>query len=156
MAAHQLRTPLASLLIALQLLQRKNISASRRAEMTEVAKNEGDRIKHLADQLLDWEKIEAKSALMLAPVSIVAATRALVTKYQVTDQEQHQFHIDAPKPEPIVDADLDAVEQILNNLIDNAIKYSPANSTITIAFALAPENRVDISVRDQGSGHSVR
>jgi PAS domain S-box-containing protein len=152
-AAHQLRTPLTSLLLSLDLLQRKNISAKRRAEMMKIARFDGERLKRLADQLLDWRQlVENKSTIRLEPVSIIAATRTLVQESEMTDQAKHRFQVDAPKPEPLVDANLDAVEHIMRNLIDNAINYSPAASMIRVAFTLGPMDRIDISVSDEGPG----
>src|SRR5690606_22181007 len=63
----------------------------------------------------------------------------------------HQFEIDIPADFPVVEADAERIEQVLTNLVDNAVKYSPEGGTITIGGKVTADE-VIVSVGDEGIG----
>jgi len=152
MVTHQLRSPLTSVLSALELFERRNLAEERRAELWAIIKTEGNQLKKLADQFLEHQAA-AKSALpvKLEPLSVAALVRQLVHQFQTAPSKRH-FRIQAASPEPLVFADSDRVEHVLRNLLDNAVSYSPTGSRIIVRIKPQDENWVDVSVQDRGAG----
>lgn len=67
------------------------------------------------------------------------------------DDRHHRFHLEIETPVPTIRADRDFLEHIFLNLLTNALKYSPENTTITIAVS-SDESAWHFSVRDEGIG----
>lgn len=150
--AHQLRSPLTAVLSALQLLERPNLSEARRAEMWNILRGDGERLKRFADQFLDLEAVtKSQRPLQMSPLPIVSTTRALVRKFRA-DQHKHQFHVRASKRNLIALADLDRVENILRNLLDNAVSFAPTGTRITITIKSRQDDFIQVSVQDRGPG----
>jgi PAS domain S-box-containing protein len=150
--AHQLRSPLSAVLSAMQLLERPNLSPEHRAEMWAILKHDGQRLKRFADQFLDLEAVlKSERPLNLEPLSIAALARAMVRSLRA-DKTQHRFHIETSPKNLLAYADEWRVENILRNLLENAIAYSPAGTLITITVKPTTEQMILVSVRDQGPG----
>ncbi|MEW5718742.1 MAG: GAF domain-containing protein [Chloroflexota bacterium] len=152
MITHQLRSPLSSVLSALDLFERRNLPDKQRAELWAIIKTEGNQLKKLADQFLERQAV-AKSPrpVQLEPLSVAVLARRLVRQFQ-TAPSKHHFRIQTSRAEPLAFADTHRVEQVLRNLLDNAISYSPAGSRITIRIKSRDADWVDVSVQDCGAG----
>lgn len=127
-----------------------------RGPFLERVKHEADRLEELIQDLLKLAKIESgEQPLELEPVPLDAAIVECLER-QATRAEaksMRMFEV-PPKDAPnniAAFADADAVGHILDNLVDNAIKYSPTGGTITVRWG-AVENRVFIEVEDTGHG----
>jgi signal transduction histidine kinase len=117
-----------------------------------ILKSDGERLKRFADQFLDLEAVtKSQRPLQMEPLAIISVVRALVRKFR-TDQHKHRFHVRASKRHLIALADLERVENILRNLLDNAISYAPPGTRITITIKPLPNNLIQVSVQDQGPG----
>ncbi len=150
--AHQLRSPLTAVLAALQLLERPNLSVERRAEMWTALKRDGQRLRRFADQFLDLEAaLKSVRPLNMEPLSIAGLVRTLVRSFQ-TQKSRHRFHVKSTPKNLLAFADEWRVENVLRNLLDNAIAYSPPETLITITIKPIPDQMLLISVRDQGPG----
>ncbi len=152
MVAHQLRSPLSAVLSALQLLERRNLSTARRTVLWGVIRSDGARLKKFANEFLELEgTVKSPRPLQLEPFSIVTLARRLAPSFK-NAKHPHHFRVISSKPDPIVYADTWRVENVLRNLMDNAVNYSPVNSFITIKIQALSEDSVDIAVHDQGNG----
>jgi PAS domain S-box-containing protein len=152
MVAHQLRSPLSAVLSALQLLERQNLSTARRTVLWGVIRSDGARLKKFANEFLELEaSVKSPRPLQLEPFSIVTLARRLTHNFK-SAKHRHHFRVTSSKPDPIVYADTWRVENVLRNLMDNAVNYSPANSLITINIQVLSADWVDIAVHDQGDG----
>jgi PAS domain S-box-containing protein len=152
MVAHQLRSPLTAVLSALELFERRNLSEDRRAELWTIIKTEGNQLKRLADQFLEHQAAaKSEQPIHLEPLSVVAIARRLVRQFQVA-QSTHRFQLKPSRPYPMVSADSNGLEQVLRNLLDNAVSYSPAGSLVTLQIESQDEDWVDVAVQDQGAG----
>jgi PAS domain S-box-containing protein len=150
--AHQLRTPLSSLLSALQLLERQGMSERKRAALWRIVKSEGTRLKEFSNRFLDLEaEIKSPRLLQWEALSIGALVRRVAHDFAIGKPEYH-LHVKSPKPDPIVYADVWRVENILRNLLDNAASYSPESTQVTLFVQLLDNGMVDIAVQDQGDG----
>ena len=153
--SHELRTPLTSIKGFIRTLLDDAdgyYDRDTQAEFYQIIDQECDRLVRLINDLLNVSRIEAGRALdlNLKPVDL----RNLISKV-VTSQEsyttRHQLEIDAPLDLPTVIADEDKIDQVLTNLINNAIKYSPDGGAVLVA-ARNTGREVEVSVTDHGIG----
>ncbi len=152
MITHQLRSPLSSVLSALELFERRNLPDKQRGELWAIIKSEGNQLKRLADQFLEHQATTiSPRPVQLEPLSVAALARRLVRQFQ-TAPGKHHFRIQTSRVEPFAFADAHRVEQVLRNLLDNAVSYSPAGSRITIRIKSRDAEWVDVSVQDCGAG----
>ena len=152
MVAHQLRSPLTAVLSALELFERRNLSEERRTELWAIVKAEGNQLKKLADQFLEHQAaVKSTLPLKFETLSVVSLARQLVRQFQ-TDKSQHRFRVQSSNPEPLAFADSNRVENVLRNLLDNAVSYSPVGSLITLRIKRQDEEWIDVSVQDFGAG----
>jgi signal transduction histidine kinase len=155
MLSHELRTPLAAIkgFASTLLLDRTDWSDEQRVELVTVIEEECDRMTRLVSDILDSAVIEAgELRLDLEPILIRHVARRVVDTMSLRSRAHH-IVLSIPETFPIVLADAQRVEQILTNLLDNAIKYSPDGGLIVVRGEVAdhaPE--VIISVADEGVG----
>jgi signal transduction histidine kinase len=118
----------------------------------ELLNSQTSRLGRLVDELLDVSKIESgKLAFRLAPVDMVELVNEVAARLRLaTTQHTIEVDIDSPSNEP-VRADRDHLEQVLDNLVSNAIKFSPAGGTIRVRVR-HERAAVVLSVQDPGVG----
>jgi signal transduction histidine kinase len=149
--SHELRTPLAAIKgYATTLLQHDRMRADVRREFLEVIDSESDRLGELISNLLDMSRLEA-GVLRVdpAPVRLAHLVEGAVQRAQHLTAE-HKLLLDW-RADPWVAADVPRVEQVLTNLLNNAIKYSPDGGEIRLA-GRARDGALLISVQDHGVG----
>jgi signal transduction histidine kinase len=155
-AAHELKTPITSLRGFAQLAQRQAERegvllppAVRRA--LQIIDQQSDRLTRLIGRLLDIGRIEAgRLTLDCTPTEVVGLVRGVVATAQA-HASQHPVTLQAP-PELWALVDPLRLEQVVSNLVDNAIKYSPEGSPIEIDVATAPGDLLCLAVADRGRG----
>ncbi|SDM21195.1 PAS domain S-box-containing protein [Geoalkalibacter ferrihydriticus] len=152
-AAHELRTPLTSVLGYVELLQEsEHLTAEQKSEFLGYIAEKGEWLSHLVDNLLDLGRMESGQPLNLERTSW--NLRELL-EYSVDPFRKaganHRFIVEAPPHSIVVSADRSRVLQVLENLLTNAIKYSPRGGAIRVR-AVAGEGEVLISVTDEGIG----
>lgn len=153
--SHELRTPLTSIKGFIStLLQDKEgyFDDEMRREFYEIIDGECDRLRRLIEDLLNVSRIEAGRALQMNwstfdPVIVIE--RVLAAQRAYTDKHQMKLRIDGVLV-PII-GDSDKFDQIMTNLVSNAIKYSPRGGEITVE-AQSDGERLRVAVRDQGIG----
>jgi signal transduction histidine kinase len=150
--AHDLRTPLTRLRGSAELaLQDAGDPAEAHAALADCV-NESDRLLHLLEALLDISAAEA-GALKLSRERLDVRTlveRAADLYREVADEKKITLTLDQPASAEL-DADAIRLGQAINNLLDNALKYTPASGHITLATR-AERNAVVITVTDNGPG----
>jgi signal transduction histidine kinase len=132
--SHELRTPLASIKGYATTLLRKDVTwdAVTQREFLEIIDEESDRLRELIDSLLDMSKLESGVLhLERVPVQLARIAHRAVHGLRLAS-ERHRVIIDFPRDMPLVDCDPRRIEQVLRNLIENAIKYSGNGGTITV------------------------
>lgn len=152
--SHDLRAPLACIKGYVTTLLREDVTWDplSKKEFLNIINEETDHIENLIDNLLDsstlsWRgEIELKKEAVLLPQIVNK-----VLKDTSFRSKNHQFTVLFPEHFPCVEADLVRIEQVIRNLVDNAVKYSMEETTITIKGEAAP-GEVVVSVSDQGIG----
>ncbi len=152
MVAHELRTPITKILSAAGLVNNSRLSRQRRAEMWLVVENAARGLKNLADQFLDLEgREQASRPVQIEKIVLVSFAREMVNERRALART-HRLVI-APAPKTLaVYADRQRLEHVFRNLLDNAVKYSPPKSRITITIKSAGKDRAQVEVEDQGAG----
>jgi signal transduction histidine kinase len=152
-ASHELRTPVTSIKgytqLAKTLIKENDLPTSE--EYLDIALDQIDRMSRLILELLDVSRIETgRLEIRHEPIRWVQFVRELVHRHH-TAVSDRRFHLNVPTTETIVNGDRDRLEQVIGNLLENAIKYSPEGSEIFINV----EHRGDqviTSVCDRGIG----
>lgn len=153
-ASHELRTPLASMRVLVDgLLADRALDPVKTREYLQLLATENARLSRLIDNFLTFSKLDRRryefSKAPVAPAAIVEATAAAVR-----DRLPPACALDVTVGEalPPVHADAEALTMALVNLVDNAIKYTPADKQIAIRVAMEPDGLLGFAVRDNGIG----
>ena len=158
-AAHELRTPLAVLQGFAQTLLVQTARGKGQEllewqlEALESIDQATARLVELTEDLLDVTRLQAgRLALHLEPTDLVALTRRVVTRLQLTT-EHHTIALMAPGEPLVAQVDPRRLEQVLSNLIGNAIKYSPAGGSIEVTIGAQEQaQEAHLGVSDHGIG----
>src|SRR5581483_6003103 len=152
--SHELRTPLTSIRGALGLLEAGVTGAlsDKGIDLVHVARENCERLIRLINDMLDLDKIEAGVLSLdlvdLAPTDIINATIDGIAGMAVVYGIRLEKHV---QTSAIVRLDRDRIVQVLTNLVSNAIKFSPASSTVTVSVT-ASASTVRFSVSNPGQG----
>jgi signal transduction histidine kinase len=155
LASHELKTPAATLSVTAQLLRRQlerqgglDVNQLRRA--LDRLDEQSRRLANLIEHLLDVSRIN--SGKMVIEPRQVDVRRLVDNVVSITQPatDQHTFRVTGTE-EALAEVDPMRLEQIMTNLLDNAVKYSPQGGDVDIEIA-ASEDWVSVSVRDRGVG----
>lgn len=153
-AAHELKTPVTALTL---LIDMANVYISKGMPIgksdLERIKKQTHRLKTLLEDLLDVSRME-RGFLVMRPVrtDILALVSESVDDYR-SQQPSRTFTFAKPDTELILDCDPERINQVLGNLFNNAINYSPEGSPIEVSISTSPET-VRVSIKDYGPGIS--
>jgi len=151
--SHELKTPVALIKGYAGTLSREDANWDPHTvrESARIIEEEADRLRQQIDNLLDASRLQA-GALKLnrGSVEVDAIARRQIELFR-TQTVTHTLAADFPARFPTVQSDAARIEQVLNNLIGNAIKYSPSGGTIRVSGRVKPDT-VEITVSDQGIG----
>jgi two-component system, OmpR family, phosphate regulon sensor histidine kinase PhoR len=154
--SHELRTPLTSIKGFADTILRAGgkLDQANQRRYVGIIKDQADRLTRLVEDLLAVSRLEArKLQLTIRAIDIKEAIQRVIRNL-FEKSHAHTIVDNSPAGLPAVWADADRLEQILTNLIDNAIKYSPTGTTITIGARESTANpkMIEFSVSDQGVG----
>jgi signal transduction histidine kinase len=118
-----------------------------------VIEDEADRLATLIDDLLDASRLQAGALrLKRSDLALDQLVASAAERFQ-TQSERHRFVVQFPPSFPVVIADEDRIAQVVNNLISNAVKYSPEGGTITISGRTRTDD-ILVCISDEGPGIS--
>ena len=150
--SQELRRPLTSIYGFAETLLREDVLFGEHERQTflRYIASESERLAAIVDQLLNVARLDAGDLqLAVAPTDVRSLAAEVVDSVEGTNQ--HRFVVDVPDEPLTAVADADKLRQVLANLVDNAIKYSPEGGTVTVA-ARRRRDRVEVSVADEGRG----
>jgi PAS domain S-box-containing protein len=155
--SHELRTPLTSIYGFAETLLRGDVNfpeEDRKTFLTYIA-SESERLTRLVDGLLSVTRLEAGGVeLDLADIDVADVLREIVVRQTERVRDTHSFELSVPGEPLVVAADRDKLRQIVLNLVDNAIKYSPDGGPVTVS-AQRRLDMVEVRVADHGIGISA-
>jgi PAS domain S-box-containing protein len=155
MLGHELRNPLAPIRNALDLMKIRPTSQRTQEWSRSVIDRQLAQLSRLVDDLLDVSRITSgKIMLQKEPLEInLAIMRAVESTRSLIDARKHSLELKFADEPLLVDADLARLSQVLINLLNNAVKYTPAGGRITVAVSRAGATAL-VRVRDSGIGMS--
>ncbi|PYN57577.1 MAG: hypothetical protein DMD92_14095 [Candidatus Rokuibacteriota bacterium] len=153
-ASHELRTPLTALQGFSELLAARRLPAEEVSRLAGIMHQEARRLGRIVNDLLDLARIERglAPALHRTPVAVETLIAGVADVFR-RGRATHPIVVGYEAGLPRVDADRDALERILTNLVSNALKYSPPGRLVRIrARGAAHGGAVEVEVEDQGAG----
>jgi signal transduction histidine kinase len=153
LVSHELRTPMAAVIGAARTLQQRwrELSPEHRESFLELIAGETNRLAELIGDVLDTSRIEAGTfSFRFRELDLSQLVRDTVSAAQL-GQDEVRLRAEVRSPLPEIRGDHDRLRQVLTNLIDNAIKYSPAGGEVEV-HAYPENGRVIVDVRDEGPG----
>jgi len=153
LVSHELRTPMAAVIGSARTLQQRwrELTAEQRESFLELIAGETGRLATLISDVLDTSRIDVGTfTFRFSDVDLGELVRDSVAAAGVSSDEV-ALRADVQEPLPVVRGDPQRLRQVLMNLLDNAIKYSPAGDEVQVR-AHADDGRVRIDVRDHGPG----
>jgi excisionase family DNA binding protein len=152
-AAHELKTPLTGLSGRAQLILRQfkrgQLEPERVVQALETITGQTDKLRRLLNQLLDITRLEGgKLALERQPTDLALLVQQVAAG---AGSGRHPINVTTP---PTLTAHVDSLrlEQVLTNLLNNAIKYSPDGRPIDVEIGCTAEGALELVVRDRGRG----
>ena len=149
---HELRNPLAALQHAIDVIEASDVDEEARQRALAVARRQVQHQARLVDDLLDVSRLR-RGAVTLRRATIdarVHVRNAVETHRGLAERKRQTLSLE-DAGEAMVSGDPARLEQIVGNLVDNAIKYSPPDTTVHVALR-ALDSAVEISVVDEGAG----
>ena len=151
--SHELRTPLTLIRGFAELLALRELPAERRRVALEEILEASRRLSRLIDDLLSASRMESgRLVLNPRPLDVAALVERALSPFRAM-AGAHVFRAELERDLPMVWGDPDKVEQVLINLVGNAVKYSPRGGEVLVAVRRDGEF-VEVRVRDQGIGIS--
>src|SRR5713101_5596682 len=149
MIAHELRSPLTPIINYAQIVARPNQRRETIERGTNIIVSQAWRLSRLVSDLLDSSRLSSgQFTLSCSPCDVVKLVKEVVEQLRPV-APYHKFVIDVPDTSIIGNWDYGRLQQALGNLLDNAIKYSPEESTITVR-TWRISDKVCISVHNEG------
>ena len=151
--SHDLRTPLVSITGALTTLEEQGdiLDKSAQHNLVETAREEADRLNRLVGNLLDMTRLEGGALKVKRAASDVEDVIGTAVGQMEDRLAGRKVEIVVPDEIPAIPVDFVLIVHVINNLLDNALKYSPAGSPLEIR-AFVHDDEVHIEVLDRGVG----
>jgi two-component system, sensor histidine kinase len=165
MASHELRTPLTAVSGFIQVAKRRiqrlaeqqdpggdwKAETAKAGETLELAQRQSRRLARLVDELLDVSRLQlGRVELHLGDIDLIPSLRETIDRMRLLTST-HRVEFETDVKSATIRADADRVDQVFENLIGNAVKYSPSGSRIGVIVHRVGDD-VHIAITDQGIG----
>jgi two-component system, OmpR family, sensor histidine kinase KdpD len=149
--SHDFRSPLTAITTAASGLREGGLSARDREDLVNVVETEAQRLARMVTDLLDLSRIQAGAVDPRADwVDLLDVVGGAAAQVRAAGNE-HQVSIELPGDLPLVQADASQLERVFSNLIENAVRYSPAGVPVRVSGGVGG-GRVTVRVTDRGRG----
>ncbi len=157
--SHDLRTPLAVMqgYVETLLMKEDTISSEQRMTYLNTVFNSSEKLSKLIAQLFEYSKLEAKQIQpQKEPFFISELIQDTLAKYQILAEKKNvSLKMDYENELPMVFADVSLVERVIQNLMDNALKFTPEGGEVTLELEEG-QGGVEIRISDSGPGISAQ
>ncbi len=152
-ASHELRTPVAAVRAAAETIRSAPEDRAMAMRFIDIIERNSERLERLISDLLELSRIESPGfQFTLEPVSLAEVVQYVISLHgHRAEQKRITLRSELPADSRAVRADRRALELVFGNLLDNAIKYCPANAHVTVGAARSGD-KVRVSVADSGPG----
>jgi K+-sensing histidine kinase KdpD len=151
--SHDFRSPLSSIILAAKALIRNNdVQDNRRVvEYLKIIEDQAVRLNHMAEEMLSITRLEA--GRLTYNFKVVNVQRLIHDAIAlVRFSHRHSLDLSIDEHISFIKADESKVRQVVHNIVANAVKYSPQGGTVTVAVKDYYDDRILVSVRDDGIG----
>ncbi len=153
--SHDLRTPLSVIQGYIETLHMKDaeLSSKERNEYLKIISRSSERLSKLISQLFEYSKLEANQIQPeKEPFLISELANDIHRNYSILAEQKHiDLKLSMQEDVPLVFADISLVERAIQNLMDNALKFTPEGGKVIVKIATV-DNRVEITIKDSGPG----
>ncbi len=154
--SHDLRTPLATLrgYIETLLMKDNTLTPEERRKYLSIAIDHCERLSKLIEDLFELAKLEAQDSPVYSEAfNISELVQDVIQKFDLVAKEKN-INIVAPsgKELPFAFADIALIERVIENLLDNAVQYTPEKGSITIELSLNGSDTITVRISDTGPG----
>lgn len=149
--SHELRTPLVSIMGFSNMLRRHELTEELIQESSDQIYAAGQRLSRMIDDFILLNRAENRGwEVNVEPLDVGQMAHYVVNEFAPI-HKRHNFNFDFPNDYPLIKGDRRLLRQVLENLVVNAIKYSPKGGDITLKITLIDE-RLEVSIADEGIG----
>jgi signal transduction histidine kinase len=152
--SHELRTPLTAMIGAAKTLLRgdERMTAEEREAFLQMIQRQGDRLLRLTQGVLSGAQFEAGGAVLRRErIELATLAREVAGELGDARSKSHEIEVVADPAEPVAWGDPTAIRQIMTNLVENALKYSPEGSKVRVGvYDLSSETLLEVA--DHGRG----
>jgi signal transduction histidine kinase/CheY-like chemotaxis protein len=154
MLSHELRNPLGAITNAMQVMDRPDVSRQASDKARAVVGRQIEQMSRLIDDLLDVSRVtQGKIELKRQLLSISHVVRDAVETIRASIEERRQhLYLDAADDSFVVDGDPSRLQQIVVNLLTNAVKYTPPGGCIGVTVRRSGQGQAVVQVQDSGKG----
>ncbi len=157
--SHDLRTPLSIMQGYVETLLMKNdtLAPEKRMHYLNIVLNSAKNLSNLVSQLFEYSKLEARQIEpQKEPVCLADLAQDVAAKYQILAEDKEiSMFANIDKDLPLVNADIALIERVMQNLMDNALKFTSEKGTIKICV-LQKQKTIEVSISDNGNGISEK
>src|SRR5467141_3895145 len=152
---HELKTPVASIRLYLETLQKRSVDDAKRQDFYRIMLEDSDRLLSTIEQVLRTGRIgPASRALNISRFDLVEVVEGCLERIRAVHHVSPEALQYRAGPPVIVKADLEEVRAAISNLVDNAVKYSGPNANVTVETSKVDGKYVCLRVKDEGPGIS--
>jgi two-component system, OmpR family, sensor histidine kinase VicK len=150
--SHELRTPLTSIKSYLEALEDGGLDEETKQSFLKVCAQETDRMVRITQDLLHLSGLEQRQSIFVErKIYVCDWLKDALQRFQLPAKDQHVDMALECEGGPVIAGDRDLLDRLLDNLLSNALKYTPADGKITV-IARTLEQEVEVLVRDTGMG----
>ncbi len=152
---HELKTPITSMRLYLETLQRRTVSEEKRDEFYEIMLGDTDRLMQTVEEVLQASKTrESNRKLHISNINLTNLISDCANLVEVRHKlSKDDISIRSNTDEPIIiEGDADELQTLFRNLLENAVKYSTENPVIKIVIRKRKRDEAEVRIKDQGIG----
>jgi len=151
MVSHELRSPLSHIIASTELMREANLSSDQQQDLLNIIHAQSNRLNRFVEQILDVSLLEAGAVKVgQEPVALKSLIEQMIEAFEIR-ANTHCFELTVPEGPTIVVGDESKIRTVLDNLLENAVNYSPKGSRVSIEVS-DRDKEVVISVIDEGIG----
>jgi len=152
LVSHELRSPLTNINASVELMLNSSLDQDLSQEMLQIVYTQSQQLIRLVEDILDVSQIEAgQIRVRQEPITLLPIVRQIIRTFQ-EKTDRHQLMLRAPDAVPFVMADRSKLEMVLNNLVENAINYSPDGGRVMVEIVDPANGEIVVNVIDEGIG----